>query len=417
MPFAHQRWINGLQSVPDAFGRPALLAWSYDGRVCLWDAQTGANIAAIEHERVVEHAAWIADVNGQSAILSSSAYARHVRLTVLPHCDVVDFNTPGYTSSFMQALWVPELLGRPCVLCWQYRHGVTLWDAASGEELKFRPAMVWGAAWSTELRSVLYWSNRAEQDTAWPERNIALWTPETDECRVYQFPGHIEFPIFDADGRLNRHSGDGAMLVSSGLQAPAVLGWSSNGLVGLWDALTTQAIAPFIRHHAPVLGASWVADTPCGPAILSWSLDGRVMLCPISTGRPFLSASLDGAAKGAAYVAAMEPCILAWSDRGDLQLCSRIENDAASMAQFKHARSIGGATWLSNVSGRPAILSWADDSTVRLARAATGNVICSFGLDERPTALILLPSQQPDAVSFAVGCRSGSIGVFDFVDR
>ena len=63
MPFAHQRWINGLQSVPDAFGRPALLAWSYDGRVCLWDAQTGANIAAIEHERVVEHAAWIADVD------------------------------------------------------------------------------------------------------------------------------------------------------------------------------------------------------------------------------------------------------------------------------------------------------------------------------------------------------------------
>jgi hypothetical protein len=111
----------------------------------------------------------------------------------------------------------------------------------------------------------------------------------------------------------------------------------------------------------------------------------------------------------------MEPCILAWSDRGDLQLCSRIENDAASIAHFKHARSIGGATWLSNVSGRPAILSWADDSTVRLARAATGNVICSFGLDERPTALALLPS--PNAVSFAVGSRSGSIGVFDFVDR
>jgi hypothetical protein len=374
-------------------------------------------MCVIEHGGRVDHAAWIADAHGQPASLSSSVVGCQIRLTRLPTCDEIILATPGSTSSHMQAQWVPEVFGRACILGWQYRHGLTVWDAATGEELKFRPAMVWGAVWSAELRSVLYWSNRVERDTAWPERNITLWTPETDQCHVYQFPKLIDTPVFEEDGRFIRHRGDGATLVSAGLQAPAVLGWSSMGWVALWDALTSQVIAPPLQHHAPVLGAAWIPDTRHGPAILSWSLDGTVMLNPISAGAPLLSAKLEGRAEGAAFIRASHPRFLAWSDNGDLLLCEHYENGGVALVGFRHAGPVRGATWLPDLSDGPAVLSWADDSNVRLASALTGKVICRFNLDARPTAFTLLPSQQPHAVSFAVGCRSGSIGVFDFVDR
>jgi hypothetical protein len=130
-----------------------------------------------------------------------------------------------------------------------------------------------------------------------------------------------------------------------------ILSWSIDGTLLLWDAATGQPIGPAMRHEGGVVGA---VLTQSEGRILSWSDDGTLRLWDAATGQPIGPAMRHEGRVVGAVLTQSEGRILSWSDDGTLRLwdivwprgnllevaCSRLPNQDLTDISKRYGISI-----------------------------------------------------------------------------
>jgi WD40 repeat protein len=399
--FEHQ--IEGAAWIADAIGSPAILNWSYDGTVHLWDAASRQDrpLAVMRHDSWVEGATWIADALGSPAILSWSNDG-FVRLW--DAATGQELAGTRHNNLVENAVWIPDAIGGPAIFSWSYS-GVLLCDAATGRDLPLTPIKhedrLEGAVWIADALgspAILTWSRTGI---------IRVWDATTGQ----QWP----LATMKHDGPVS----DATWIVDA-LGSPAILSCSLDGSIRLWDGTSGRQRSLATMNHCDFAWhVKWIADALGTPAILSWSKDGTVRLWDPASGqeRPLAAMKHDHWIYGATWIADAlgSPAILSWSNDGAVRLWDAATGRDRPRLAIKHDDSVHGAVWIADLSGAPAILSWSDDGAVRLWNPDTGTMICGFDLDSPAAALDLIPSVENKVPSFFAACRSGSIGIFDFI--
>lgn len=315
-----------------------VLTWSEDGRVRLWDAGSGEQLAEIRGAGgQVLGAAWMADT---SQVLT---WARDgtVGLWNLDGTARIWFEHPGGLTGA-----APSPDGRQ-VLTWSQDGTARLWDARGGRQLSEwrHGAPVLGGRCSASGERALTWS-ASDRIHLWDAVNGA-------ELGSMQHAGRVVDAILSRDGsRLLSSSWDGtarlwetstgearSLLLHRGKVSGAalsadetqVLTWSDDGTARVWDAETGQ-VRVALRHELAVSKASF---SPGEKWVLTCSHEAA-RLWDRATGEELASLDLGGQG-GNALLAADGSCVLTWPQQGTSARLWPIWSSLASLAEHASA--------------------------------------------------------------------------------
>lgn len=359
----------------DALGAPAVLSWSWmRGAIRLWNGDTGALRTHIAFDGDVADPFLITDAPGGLAILGwSRVDARRIHLwdarTGHERLRLRHGSQPSQLTDEFAVNWIGTTEGGPGILSWSTAdNAIRLWDADKvRERLKIaHDGSLGGAIWIRHAfgsPAVLSWSVGG---------TIRVWNPETASIRMQMGPTGKASP----SGRRS-YLMSGARWIEAAPAKPVVLWWSNLDLaLRVWDPATAEEVAQ-LPHDNDVFEARWIADARAGPTIISragkaayvWDAETHQRRARIDhdmtvLGMRWVSEGID------------EPAILTWSDDSTVRLSNA--RTGAELARMPHRGGVSGAHWVPDVSGKPVILTWAryQDGAVclwdPLARAAAG---------------------------------------------
>ncbi len=333
-----------------------LIAFDREGQ-----AQQNAAVAEVRlYEAWDTQALFLADLSQQELVAGSRQNALLLALESLVHYPEGVFHAESH-QALLDVLTNPaqELVHlRPGgavrgaawdtdhrrVLTWSNDGTTRVWDAASGEELLIlrHAGAVREAMWNASGTRVLSWSGgRGGDNTA------RLWDAASGETLL-----------------LLRHA-DGVQGVTwfedpvSGMGR--ILSWTSH-VLHVWDAVSGDELHQ-LTHDDDIVEARMNSG---GTAILSWTEGGLVRFWDVANGEALLILAHDETVQGA-RLSRDETAILSWSSDDTVRVWSVL--DGQELLRLQHARSVLGATWNSDETR---ILTWAFDDTIRTWDAFSG---------------------------------------------
>jgi WD40 repeat protein len=388
--------ISGATWVPDAFGRSAVLGWSEDHELMLWDIERGVpmDIPQMIHDGVTD-AEWIADPADEPRILTRSWMDGTVILwnartgQILPR-------PPADLEVSRGVHWVQNMLGSPGILSWTDRGRVSLWPAGTYEKaipaagrLKRANALQWVEG--NGQRPLLYqapWTHLTDADGARvfsaetgveekipPLPDSSVWTANHEPVNVGGIAAVLlrsgrELRLwrllsgeFDPVVMLQSTPVIDARVIAQHSARPLILSWGDT-TVRLWDGQRKQAIGAF-KHPEPVSTANWISD---------W--DGRSAVCTQSNrhirlwredGEPLQSLSRhddvpdEGGLSGVRWFQFGQRCLVLARTRTlihvwDGQTGEFLRAIASPRNDAGYRPSIDDAFWIAD-SGRPLVLA------------------------------------------------------------
>ena len=248
MVLGHTDSVYNLAWHPD--GR-TLASGGEDGRVILWDVESGEKVATLEgHTGSVWGVAWHPD----GRTLASGGTDGHVILWDVESGEA--FATPeGHTDWVISVTWAPD--GRT-LASGGLDGQVILWDAEPGVAavtLTRHTGPALSVAWAPDGRTLA---------SGGEDHRVILWDVESGEA-VAILEGHT-----DSVRSVAWHP-DGRTLASGG----------EDNLVILWDVESGQAVASLEGHTETVYSLAWHPD---GRTLASGGEDGRVILWDVESG-------------------------------------------------------------------------------------------------------------------------------------
>jgi RNA polymerase sigma factor (sigma-70 family) len=199
-------------------------------------------------------------------------------------------------------------------------HGVSLWETATGKEVRVLKHRGWLSAVAFSPDGKLLASG-SQDDT------LRLWDVSTGkEIRVVKHPGWVSAVAFAPDGKTLAAAGGATLLVwdvATGKEIHALSGHqdkifsvafapdgktiasgSGDKTVRLWDAATGKEVRTLKGHEWWI---SSVAFAPDGKTIASGSADTTVRLWDAATGQQVRTLQAPGGSSGSIYCLAYSP--------------------------------------------------------------------------------------------------------------
>jgi WD40 repeat protein/DNA-binding CsgD family transcriptional regulator len=303
-----------------------VLAWSEqldDGRIVVWDANTGEVTNARRYGRSVLGARWID--NAQILVWSSDGM---VRIWNLDNDSIV-FEVAQRGGFGPDVRWLPER--RQLLVGSRAEHGnILLWDVDTQQ-----------VAWQLPFNT---WVRAMEVDGSGSRLLLAtadsLSMIDLDSGEVLFSRANLQ--ITNAMWRPNNNQ---------------ILAWGG-GNAWLWDVETGELLLT-LAHDSDVDGAAWSAD---GVHLLTWTKLSDVWVWDTGTGEARLRLEhLKMGGVGGARWSADAHRILSWANDYTAKVWSA--DTGQVLADLPHQASVTGARWNANES---AVLTWSADGILRL---------------------------------------------------
>ena len=420
----HTYRVRDLVFTPDS---KHLISGSYDRTMRVWSVETGAEVARIEHARHIFNALamspdgrhvfsaggiWKPDEEKNEWTPENDYAIRMWRLpeSVWPQPAAALPDKPAVAPTAVTEITTAERLftgpkshgfsiavskNGGQALVGHYGSGVSLWDVASGKQIRQFPGT------EKAVHRVLFWPDGKHVLAASEDASIRLWNLETG-AQVRQFQGHT--------GRVDSLalSRDGSLLLS----ASADYGQDRDNTVRLWDAATGQELRRFgqpvtyIRDVVFSRDARKAYGAGAGlTAIVEWD---------VSSGQPVhrfrdmptphlcLAVSPDGGLLATGHAARL-PKEGIWDDRENC-LLRLWDLESRSVVREFHGHSgpvgavaftpdgrllLSAATSEHDAVGR---LVPSREQTVRVWNVSTGQELARYQMQERVIQLAVLPN-------------------------
>ena len=343
-------------------GAQILMTWSdLSRRLRLFDAQTTAPLAWLEHTDPVTGAQWLSVGAGGPVIMSWTDHRVYVWDTVKKE---LRFSSEVEGEWPLHAVWLPRTPGGPSVLTWRNTSSIVqLWDAQTGSQrayINLEQEPLSSVQWIPEILGdpALLFASYGE-DGAVELRSLR---PGDQDLGKRPHLTHVGGVAWIGDDR-----GD-------------LISWGEDGVVALWQSRPGTLVARITKKAAirNVIAAGeldgeyhLLIHTYAGHAFaqpgesLTQDCDGApfplaVFLTSLPTGEDKFSFH-DPGLRGIDWLVpeAGGPAILTYSSNAAARLHFRAFTEKAI---GRPKADLVGASWLARDDGRPAVLTW--DRTV-----------------------------------------------------
>ena len=274
-----------------------ILTWSRDGKAYLWDANTGDELAILQHASIIWTAEWnqagtqlltastdeTARVWDMEALLRDGTSQRLLSLFTLSHDELVW----GATWNFDETM----------ILTWSMDDSAQLWNAQTGQPIARMPHdnIVWSALWSKDGQSVITsafdgtvrtydvsgidpsgfgqtiepiqivdWGAVAFTRSDLNPENQLIASKFTQGLIGWNLASGVVHYVINQPGIDMQWSEDGRYLLT----------WGQEGAVKIWGGIAGDLLA-VLPGNEIVNGGAWREDNH---QLLVWSLDGSLSL-------------------------------------------------------------------------------------------------------------------------------------------